>query len=68
MKITIEPTHTNLKPSDNTVTVASVDDDLSAREVLDMMRGALIAYSFSPEAVDGALMEMAEEAEERAKA
>lgn len=70
MRITLEPTAEGraVRNADVHVTVASVHDDLSAREVLDMFRGAMIAYTFSPEAVDSALAEMAEEAEERAKA
>lgn len=55
MKITLEPSKkTPSYPGeaiDHTVIIESAEDDLNADDVAGLLRGAMIAYGFSPETV-----------------
>ena len=51
MKITLEPSSEQI-PNQQTVTLQVPRDDLSIREVAELLRGALVAYGFHPGNVD----------------
>ena len=52
MKITLEPTEkTDKKPYHSTVSISVADDDLNLEEVIEMVKGALIAFGYSADSV-----------------
>ena len=57
MKITIEPTGDQSgRPDDEVhsrVTVEHISDDMDIHGVMDLVRGALLAWGFSEKTVDG---------------
>jgi hypothetical protein len=64
MKITIEPTEQNVNVPANQlcpkVEITLPADDVTINEIVDLLRGALIAYGFEPATVKEAFGESGE--------